>query len=246
MPGSVVHPVAEGEVIAYLGQFGDLVQNDRRKGAVLKIDGSKKDEVLLGEGFMPLHRDGALMGTSVALVGIYCVEYKNVSGGGRTFVSDIEGGSKEIPAAALSATADGPSLRSACRAGPGRSSGLRRLLEVDDGPAVVPGPVRQDLDGLDEGPAEVGEAVLDPPRRFGMAFDQTVLLEPTQRLGKDLARDAADEAGELTVPTRPLAEPEEHQHGPFVGDDLDRQARGAVGEEGWPGRVLHEIEGTRR
>jgi hypothetical protein len=35
-----------------------------------------------------------------------------------------------------------------------------------------------------------------------MAFDQTVLLEPTQRLGEDLARDAADESGELAVPAR--------------------------------------------
>jgi len=30
-----------------------------------------------------------------------------------------------------------------------------------------------------------------------VAFDQAVLLEPAQRLGQDLARDAADEAGEL-------------------------------------------------
>src|SRR5579859_2839188 len=84
-----------------------------------------------------------------------------------------------------------PSLGSTCRAGLGGSGGFRRLLEVDDGPAVVPRPVREDLDGLDEGPAEVGEAVLDLPRRFGMAFDQAVLLEPAQRLGEDLARDAA-------------------------------------------------------
>jgi hypothetical protein len=73
-----------------------------------------------------------------------------------------------------------------------------------------------------------------------MAFDQAVLLKPAQRLGEDLARDAADEACELTVPAGLLAEPEEREHGPFVGQDLDRQARGAVGEEGWPGRVLHE------
>jgi (5R)-carbapenem-3-carboxylate synthase len=95
------NPVAEDEVIAYLGRFGGLVQNDRRKGAVLKIDGSQKDEVLLGEGFMPLHRDGALMGTNVALVGIFCAEYKNVTGGARTFVSDIDGAMKELPADVL-------------------------------------------------------------------------------------------------------------------------------------------------
>jgi len=79
-----------------------------------------------------------------------------------------------------------------------------------------------------------------------MAFDQAVLLEPAQRLGEDLARDAADETDELTMPARPAAEPEEHEHGPFVGDDLDRQAGGAVGEESWSSRILHEIEGTKR
>ena len=99
---------------------------------------------------------------------------------------------------------------------------------------------------LDEGPAEVGQAVFDPPRRFGMAFDKTVVLEPAQRLGEDLARDAADEVDQLTVLARLQAEREEHEHGPFVRDDLDRQARGAVSEEDRPGRVLHEIEGTRR
>jgi len=139
-----------------------------------------------------------------------------------------------------------PPPSSALGAGPSRRGSFRCLLEVGDGPAVVPRPVRQDLDGLDQGPAEVGEAVLDPPGRLDMAFDQTVLLEPTQRLGKDLARDAADEAGQLTVPARPLAEPEEHEHGPLVGEDLDRQACGAVSEEGRPSRVLHGIEGTRR
>jgi hypothetical protein len=77
-------------------------------------------------------------------------------------------------------------------------------------------------------------------------FDQAVLLEAAQRLGENLARDAADEVDQLAVPARLTAEPEQHQHRPFVGDDLDRQARGAVGEEGRPSRVLHEIEGTRR
>ena len=92
------HPVTGDEVLGHLGKLGRLVQNERRKGAVLALDGSKKDEVLLGEGFMPLHKDGALMGTNVALVGIYCVEYKDVSGGGRTFISDIESAVADVPA----------------------------------------------------------------------------------------------------------------------------------------------------
>lgn len=96
------HPVTTDEVIAYLGRFGTLVQNDRRQGAVLKLDGSKKDagEVLLGDGFMPLHRDGALMGTNVALVGIFCVYHRGVTGG-RTFVSDVENATKQVPSEIL-------------------------------------------------------------------------------------------------------------------------------------------------
>ena len=90
-------PVEEAEVVDYLARFGDLTQNDRRRGAVLQLDGSQKDEVLLGQGFMPLHRDGALMGTSIALVGIYCARYRGVSGGGRTFITDIQNGIKAVP-----------------------------------------------------------------------------------------------------------------------------------------------------
>jgi (5R)-carbapenem-3-carboxylate synthase len=90
-------PVSADELLAYLGKFGRLVENDRRQRGVLKLDGSRKEEVLLGEGFMPLHRDGALMGTDVALVGIHCLEYKDVTGGGRTFISDIESAVKHVP-----------------------------------------------------------------------------------------------------------------------------------------------------
>jgi hypothetical protein len=138
-----------------------------------------------------------------------------------------------------------PSPRSTRCASPRRYSGFR-LLEVGDGPAVLPRPVRQDLDGLNEGLAEAGEAVRDPPWSFGVAFHKAVVLEPAQCLSEDLARDAADEVDKLTVPVGLQAEREEHEHGPFVGDDLDRQARGAVGEEGRSGRVLHETEGTSR
>jgi alpha-ketoglutarate-dependent taurine dioxygenase len=95
------HPLSVSDVVGHLGKFGRLVQNDRRQNGVLKLDGSQKEEVLLGEGFMPLHRDGPLMGNDIALVGICCVEYKNVTGGGRTFISDIASAVKEVPAAML-------------------------------------------------------------------------------------------------------------------------------------------------
>ncbi len=102
------HPVTTDEVVEFMGRFGTLVHNDRRQGAVLNIDASKKDEgeVLLGEGFLPLHRDGALMGTNIALVGIFCVEYKNVTGGGRTFISDIDNACKDVPAEILDVIRD--------------------------------------------------------------------------------------------------------------------------------------------
>lgn len=92
------HPVSVEEMIDYLPQFGKLTENDRRVGPVLKIDASKKDEgeVLLGQGFLPLHRDGALMGYNIELVAICCAQHDNVSGG-RTFISDIENGCKEVP-----------------------------------------------------------------------------------------------------------------------------------------------------
>jgi (5R)-carbapenem-3-carboxylate synthase len=95
------HPLSGSDVAGHLSKFGRLVENDRRKNGVLTLDGSKKDEVLLGEGFMPLHRDGAFMGNEIALVGICCLEYQNVTGGGRTFISDIASAVTEVPAAML-------------------------------------------------------------------------------------------------------------------------------------------------
>jgi (5R)-carbapenem-3-carboxylate synthase len=94
------HPLSVSDVFAHLDKFGRLVENDRRQDGVLKLDGSQKEEVLLGEGFMPFHRDGPLMGNDIALVGICCVEYKNVTGG-RTFISDIASAIKDVPATVL-------------------------------------------------------------------------------------------------------------------------------------------------
>ena len=62
---------------------------------------------------------------------------------------------------------ESPSPRSARSASPRSSSGFRRPLKVDDGPTVVPRPVRQDLDGLDEGPAIVAVIGAGGPGRRG-------------------------------------------------------------------------------
>lgn len=81
-----------------LRTFGPLTENDRRKGAVLNIDKSKVEEgeVLLGDGFLPLHRDGGLMGTDVRMVGIFCMVHRNVTGG-RTFVADSQSALNDVP-----------------------------------------------------------------------------------------------------------------------------------------------------
>lgn len=88
--------IALSELTEYLEQFGNVVKNDRRDGAVLKVDGGKKEEVFLGNGFLPLHKDGLLMGNNVAMVSIFCMEYSNVSDG-RTFITDIENAINEVP-----------------------------------------------------------------------------------------------------------------------------------------------------
>lgn len=90
------HPLSVLDVSEHLGKFGRLVRNDRRKDGVLELDGSRKEEVLLGEGFLPLHRDGPLMGNDIALVGICCVQHQHVTGG-RTFISDIAGAMHDVP-----------------------------------------------------------------------------------------------------------------------------------------------------
>ncbi len=119
-------------------------------------------------------------------------------------------------------------------------------MEVDDGVAVVSGPGGEPLDGVDEGLAEVGETVLDVPRRLGMTFDQAVVPEPAQRLGEHLARDAADQADQLSVSAGFFAQSVENEHGPLPRDDLDRQTGRTVSQKDISRRVLHEIHGTWR
>lgn len=81
----------------WLGQFGELVSNKRRVDEnVLILDGSKKEEVVGGVGRMPLHCDGLLMGETVRLVAIYCLDC-NIKWGGRTYISDNEAAWHKIP-----------------------------------------------------------------------------------------------------------------------------------------------------
>lgn len=97
------NPVSETEALGFLNQFGPLTDNNRRKNGVLTLDGSKEQEgeVLLGQGFMPLHRDGALMGTHVLMVGILCLTYRQITRGGRTFITDLESATQAMPKAHL-------------------------------------------------------------------------------------------------------------------------------------------------
>ncbi len=76
--------------ISIMSQLGQLVNHEKRKQGVLELDGSKDEkEVLRGKEFMPLHKDGLLMGLEVNVVGIFCLELNNVSGG-RTYISDMK------------------------------------------------------------------------------------------------------------------------------------------------------------
>ena len=76
--------------VEIMSSIGQLVNHEKRKDGVLELDGSKEEkEVLRGKEFMPLHKDGLLMGLEVNVVGIFCLELENVSGG-RTYISDMK------------------------------------------------------------------------------------------------------------------------------------------------------------
>ena len=58
---------------------------------VRELDGSKDaEEVLRGQEYMPLHKDGLLMGLEVSWVGIWCERFRGVTDG-RTHVCDSAG-----------------------------------------------------------------------------------------------------------------------------------------------------------
>jgi hypothetical protein len=58
--------------------------------------------------------------------------------------------------------------------------------------------------------------------------------EAAQSLGQHLAGDATDQLDEFAVSARIAAERVEDDHGPLVGNDLDGEAGGAVGQKNMP------------
>jgi len=79
-----------------MSRLGNLVDHEKRNDGILELDGSKdEDEVLRGQEYMPLHKDGLLMGLEVNVVGIFCYRYRNVTDG-RTFITDMKAAMKDM------------------------------------------------------------------------------------------------------------------------------------------------------
>jgi hypothetical protein len=122
------------------------------------------------------------------------------------------------------------------------------VLGRKDGVAVLFGPAAEHADRLEDGLPEVGERVLDPRGDLGehLASHQPVVLKPAKGLGEHLGADAADECPELAVAARSVAQGVDRHDGPFVGDDLDGEPGGTVGEKyiARPVKGTHGNQGT--
>ncbi|MCU1482047.1 MAG: putative reductase [Subtercola sp.] len=115
---------------------------------------------------------------------------------------------------------------------------------LGDGIRMIARPVIEYLDRFDEGLAQIGEAVVDLPRRIFETFDEPVSLQSSQRVGEHLSGDASDEVDEFAVPTRLSTQSVDHERCPFVGKNLHHEPRGAVGEKHRIDRFMHVIHGT--
>ena len=118
------------------------------------------------------------------------------------------------------------------------------MTEPGDGTCVLTRPVIEHLDRFDEGLAQIGEAVLDAPRRILETLDEPVALQSPQGLGQHLSGDASHEADEFAVPTGLPTQSVDDERRPFVGEDLHHEPRRAVGEEHRAHRIMHVTHGT--
>jgi len=88
---------APEDAMRVLRLLGELVQHEKREEGVLNLDGSKDEaEVLRGQEYMPLHKDGLLMGIQVAYVGIFCARFRGVANG-RTLLCDAQSAIAQLP-----------------------------------------------------------------------------------------------------------------------------------------------------
>jgi predicted glycoside hydrolase/deacetylase ChbG (UPF0249 family) len=132
------------------------------------------------------------------------------------------------------------------RAWPGSPDRLRTVLGVKDGVAVGLGPVSQHRDRVDQGTAELGELVFDSGRGLGVGMPghQPAALEPAQRVREHLVGNAADQPGQLAVPSWLAGEAVQDHNGPLIRNDLNGQPGRAVGQEHVASS--HEPKGTNR
>src|SRR5262245_268819 len=86
------------DAIDAMRRLGPLNEAQARREGALIIEAGADEEVFRSHGALPLHKDGLLTGFDVAIVGIYCVQFRDVVGG-RTLVSDVHAALEEVPAA---------------------------------------------------------------------------------------------------------------------------------------------------
>jgi len=85
------------DAVSFLAQFGPINEaSTRTDGSVIVDDIKESKDVFRSDLALPLHKDGILTGFDVVLVGIYCVDFDQVTGG-RTYVSDSERALTQVP-----------------------------------------------------------------------------------------------------------------------------------------------------
>jgi alpha-ketoglutarate-dependent taurine dioxygenase len=83
--------------IELLSRFGPINEASTRQDGQLIVESTDDDEVFRSNSPLPLHKDGLLTGFDVTVVGIYCMEFRQITNG-RTYVSDANVALKELSA----------------------------------------------------------------------------------------------------------------------------------------------------
>ena len=85
------------EAVELLGRFGTINEAETRTDGAVIVDDGEQDEVFRSSAALPLHKDGLLTGFDIVLVGIYCIDFREVVDG-RTYVSDANRALERMPA----------------------------------------------------------------------------------------------------------------------------------------------------
>jgi len=86
------------EAVDFLGRFGPVNHASTRVDGAVVVEDKGGAEVFRSQAALPLHKDGVLTGFDVAVVGIQCLAFQEVTGG-RTFVSDAVRALPRVPPA---------------------------------------------------------------------------------------------------------------------------------------------------